>query len=161
MGQVNSDNIYDAAGTGGPSLPKMPYVKANLTGATYSAGTTALALTEVTDVANNFSSNTFTAPTAGRYFVTLNLALGTVTGAVKDVRAKLLVNAVAVLERFPLLIDNVGTATLVANATSSYASTVLDLAANDTVAFSIVIGSGTSVVFDTSTYTVMTISKIA
>jgi len=143
-----------------------PYVNAYITG-TFNVGGTKIGASsttfvEVTDTAGNFSASTFTAPSAGRYMVSQIFNVATVSGVPTAIEILLYVNSAVVQNRFPRIakVLNSFTTGIAAN-DSANATTVLNLAANDSMTVYVAVTAGTSVSFDGSQYSTLTIAKIA
>lgn len=134
-----------------------PYVRAYVTGPTCTSSGVTTTFTETADTANAFASNTFTAPSAGRYQINYRWNIGGIaSGTPLAVYGGVKVNGSTVENRVPAIKH--GTSALAANDVASV-SILLNLAANDAVTFSCITDTG-SVNFDGDTYSVLTIAKI-
>lgn len=146
--------------TGGISVTgsAMPYVRAYVASSatTYNTTPSIIGWTEAADTVNAFASNTFTAPSAGRYLFTIAFNTANVTSSPTAVTGYLKVNGTVVSNRFPYIKH--GATALVVNESGAAAIT-LDLAASDAVTFFAATDVGT-VTFDTDTYSMLTITKL-
>lgn len=136
--------------------PTVSYVLANFANVAYATGDHLLQLDVVTDLLGDFNdaTDTFTAPVAGRYIVTLQFNVNVAPTGGTAIEFYVFKNGSALLNRFPRMV-----ATVVSNL-SGNASAVLNLAAGDTITFheNVANSSGTTS-FDTSTYSNITITR--